>query len=116
MYADYDGDDAENAGDYDDDDVCMVNQMIVTFYKDDERKFFIDSHPQVIASLTEKVASDLSQARAFSEMVRVIVVRLQGVSGEQVIPMPEKFAREEERMFEPERRDPRDLRWSQQGV
>mmetsp|Transcript_21272 Transcript_21272/g.70558 ORF Transcript_21272/g.70558 Transcript_21272/m.70558 type:complete len:560 (-) Transcript_21272:88-1767(-) len=75
--------------------------MIVTLYKDDERKIFIDSHPQVIASLTEKVASDLSQARAFSEMV---------------IPMPEKFAREEERMFEPERRDPRDLRWSQQGV
>eukprot|EP00960_Hanusia_phi_P065536 766125-Hanusia_phi.AAC.2 len=92
--------------------------MIVTFYKDDERKIFIDSHPQVIASLTTKVASDLSQARAFSEMVRLcVVVGLRGVRGKQVIPMPEKFVREEESMLDHERREAaRDVRWSRHGV
>ena len=49
-------------------------------FSDDERLATIDSHPKLVVHVTDRVAEDLAQARAFSELV---------------IPMPERLMREE---------------------
>jgi len=64
--------------------LCPSFFGILWCFSDDERRLVIDSHPNLVAHVTDRVAADLAQARAFSELV---------------IPMPERLMREDTAEF-----------------